>query len=75
MAGQVLTSRVAHKSNASWQSKALSAATTVGPGIAVVNGVRVALPIIGGVARAAAATVAVTSAFLVVAVVNVVVNM
>ena len=54
MAGQVLTSRVAHKSNASWQNKALSAATTVGHGIAVINGVREALPIIGGVARAAA---------------------
>ena len=37
MAGQVLTSRVAHKSNASWQNKALSAATTVGHGLAVVN--------------------------------------
>ena len=54
MAGQVLTSRVQHKSNATWQNKALSAATTVGHGLAVVNGVREALPIISGVARAAA---------------------
>ena len=54
MAGQVLTSRVAHNSHASWQNEALSAATTLGHGIAVVNGVREALPIIGGVARAAA---------------------
>ena len=54
MAGQVLTSKVAHKSNASWQNKALSAATTVGHGLAVVNGVREALPVIQGVARAAA---------------------
>ena len=30
MAGQVLTSRVQHKSNASWQNKAQEAATTVG---------------------------------------------
>ena len=54
MAGQVLTFKVAHKSNASWQNKALSAATTVGHGLAVVNGVREALPVIQGVARAAA---------------------
>ena len=54
MDGQVLTSRVAHKNNTPWQNKALSAATTVGHGFAVVNGVREALPILGGVARAAA---------------------
>ena len=54
MAGQVLTSRVSHTSNTPWQNKALSAATTAGHGIAVANGIREALPIIGGVARAAA---------------------
>ena len=54
MAGQVLTSRVSHANNTSWQNKALSAATTVGHGIAVVQGIREALPIIGGVARQAA---------------------
>ncbi len=54
MAGQVLTSRVAHKSNTSWQNKALSTATTIGHGFAMANGVREMLPIIGGAARAAA---------------------
>ena len=54
MAGQVLTSQVSHNSNTPWQNKALSAATAVGHGIAVANGIREALPIIGGVARAAA---------------------
>ena len=54
MAGQVLTTRVAHKSNTGWQNKALSAATSVAHGFAMVNGVREALPVIGGVARAAA---------------------
>ena len=54
MAGQVLTSRVQHKSNSAWQNKALSAATTVGHGLAVANSIREALPIISGVARAAA---------------------
>ncbi len=54
MAVQVLTSRVSHKSSTPWQNKALSEATTVGHGFAVVNGIREALPIIGGVARAAA---------------------
>ena len=54
MAGQVLTSRVQHKSNSAWQNKALAAATTVGHGLAVANGIREALPIISGVARAAA---------------------
>ena len=54
MAGQVLTSRVSHKSSTPWQNKALSAATTVGHGFAVANGIREALPILGGVARAAA---------------------
>ena len=54
MAGQVLTSRVQHKSNSAWQNKALSAATTVSHGLAVANGIREALPIISGVARAAA---------------------
>ena len=54
MTGQILTSKVAHKNNAGWQNKAIQAATTVGHGLAVVNGVREALPIIGGVARAAA---------------------
>ena len=53
MAGQVLTSRVSHNRNTPWQNKALSA-TTVGHGIAVANGIREALPIIGDVARAAA---------------------
>ena len=51
MAGQVLTTRVAHKRNTGWQNKALSAATSV---FAMANGVREALPVIGGVARAAA---------------------
>ena len=54
MAGQVLTSRVQHKSNSAWQIEALSAATTIGHGLAVANGIREALPIISGVARAAA---------------------
>ncbi len=54
MAGQVLTSKVSHKSNTPWQNKALSAATTIGQGISLANGVREALPVIGGVARAAA---------------------
>ncbi len=54
MAGQILTSRVARKSNAGWPNKALSAATTVGHGIAAANDIREALPVIGGVARAAA---------------------
>ncbi len=50
----MFTTRVAHKSNTGWQNKALSAATTVAHGFAMANGVREALPIIGGVARAAA---------------------
>ena len=50
MAGQVLTSRVAHSNKQSWQNKALSTAQTVGHGFAIANGIREALPIISGVA-------------------------
>ncbi len=53
MAGQVSTPK-AYKNSTPWQNKALSAATTVGHGIAVANGIREALPMIGGAARAAA---------------------
>ena len=54
MAGQVLTSRVAHSNKQSWQNKALGAAQTVGHGLAVANGIREALPIISGAARSVA---------------------
>ena len=54
MAGQVLTSRVSHTNKSSWQNKALGAATQTGHGFAIVNGIREALPIISGAARAAA---------------------
>ena len=54
MAGQVLTSRVAHSNKQSWQNKALSTAQTVGHGFAVANGIREALPIISGAARTVA---------------------
>ena len=54
MAGQALTSRVNHTNSASWQNKALSAATSAGHGFAIANGVREALPIIQNVARATA---------------------
>ena len=54
MAGQVLTSRVSHTNKSSWQNKALGAATQIGHGFAIANGVREALPIISGAARAAA---------------------
>ena len=54
MAGQVLTSRVSQSNRSSWQNKALGAATQIGHGFAVANGIREALPIISGAARAAA---------------------
>ena len=54
MAGQVLTSRVSHSNKSSWQNKALGAATQIGHGFAIANGIREALPIISGVARTAA---------------------
>ena len=54
MAGQVLTSRVNHTNKSSWQNKALGAATQIGHGFAIANGIREALPIISGAARAAA---------------------
>ncbi len=53
MAGQALTSRVTHANNTGWQNKALSAASTIGQGISIANGIREALPITGGVARQA----------------------
>ena len=54
MAGQVLTSRVSHTNKSSWQNKALGAATQIGHGFAIANGIREALPIISGAARTAA---------------------
>jgi len=54
MAGQPLTSRVSQNNSTSWQNKALSAATQVGHGFAIANGIREALPIISGAARTAA---------------------
>ena len=54
MAGQVLTSKVSQANNTGWQNKALSAVGTIGHGISVVQGIREALPIIGGIARQAA---------------------
>ncbi len=54
MAGQVLTSKVTQASNTVWQNKAFAAANAVGRGISVAQGIREALPVIGGVARAAA---------------------
>ena len=52
MAGQVLTSRVSQTNKTSWQNKALGAATQIGHGFAIANGIREALPIISGAARA-----------------------
>ena len=54
MAGQVLTSRVSHTNKSSWQNKALGAATQIGHGFAIANGIREALPIISGAARSVA---------------------
>ena len=54
MAGQPLTSRVSQNNSCSWQNKALNAATQVGHGFAIANGIREALPIISGAARTAA---------------------
>ncbi len=54
MAGQVLTSRVTQANNTGWQNKALSVAGTIEQGISIAQGIRAALPVIGGVARAAA---------------------
>ena len=54
MAGQVLTSRVNHTNKSTWQNKALGAATQIGHGFAVANGIREALPIISGAARSVA---------------------
>ena len=54
MAGQVLTSRVNHTNKSTWQNKALGAATQIGHGFAIANGIREALPIISGAARTVA---------------------
>ena len=54
MAGQPLTSRVSQNNSTPWQNKALNAATQVGHGFAIANGIREALPIISGAARTAA---------------------
>ena len=54
MANQALTTKVAQGNKTSWQNKAISIASKVGTGLSVDNGIREALPVIGGVARAAA---------------------
>ena len=54
MVGQVLISRVNHSNKSFWQNTALGAATQIGHGFAIANGLREALLIISGAARAAA---------------------
>ena len=53
MAGQHLVSKTQVSSSAPWAGKLASAATAVGTGISIANGIREALPIVTGAARAA----------------------
>ncbi len=56
MAGQHLVSKTQVSSSAPWAGKLASAASAVGTGLSIVGGIREAIPIVTGIARAAGYT-------------------
>ena len=50
---QPLVAKAPASNKTPWQNKAMAVASTVGTGFSIANGIREALPMIGGVARAA----------------------
>ncbi len=52
MAGAALTSKTTPSNSAPWAQKAMGAVTTAGKVFGAINGVREAIPVVEGIARA-----------------------
>ncbi len=52
MAGTALTSKVSGSNSTPWAQKALGAVQTAGKFIGIANGIREAIPVVQGIARA-----------------------